>query len=56
MCASTFKAVKDMGRELGCVTKEGLQADMLRGGVSSWSGWWRWVGRPVSRFSSVHVP
>ena len=29
MCAATFKAVKDLAGELGCVTKDGMQADRL---------------------------
>ena len=35
MCGNTFKAVKDMGRELGCVTHNGPQADS--------PGWRLWM-------------
>ena len=39
MCAATFKAVKDQTGELGCVTKDGMQADRMA--TTSWK-WWRW--------------
>ena len=38
MCTTTFKAIKDLTRELGCVTKDGMQADRMD--KPSWM-WWR---------------
>ena len=39
MCSETFRAVKEMGRELGRVTKDGLSRG--KGDWSFFSAWWR---------------
>jgi hypothetical protein len=39
MCSSTFKAVKDLTSEMGCVTEKGLDLDLLYGAA----GWWRYI-------------
>ncbi|GAX78739.1 hypothetical protein CEUSTIGMA_g6176.t1 [Chlamydomonas eustigma] len=39
VCSSTFKAIKDMTAELGCVTKDGLDLELTE--KPSWWMWWR---------------
>jgi hypothetical protein len=39
LCSSTFKAVKDMTADLGCVTKDGLDLELTES--PSWWMWWR---------------
>ena len=39
LCSTTFKAVKELARDLGCVTKDGMQVDQLHQAV--WWQFWR---------------
>ena len=41
LSSATFRAVKELARDLGCVTKDGMQVDQLHQAV--WWQFWRWV-------------
>ena len=40
-CDTTFRHVKDMTLDLGCMTEEGMDLELLKSDKASWGLWWR---------------
>ena len=40
-CDTTFCQVKDMTEDLGCMTEEGMDLELLKSDKAGWAFWWR---------------